>query len=786
MTADELLEQMETTPLSVESNEKCIIDPETREIEVPLTYQLLGVESDEKVERIEFQCPRIVGDNIDLSELQIRINFRNANQETDQYIVEDVTTDGENITFSWLLSRKATAYKGTVSFIVCAVKISGDSITNEWNTTLAESEVLEGLEVDTPSPSEEQSDVIAQLLQIMKDTSDQAVEAVESAEATAKQAIEDYTEQMKATIPEDYTEMVKKVDMLERTKAPAIYQTVSGESLQIEDSADAPMAGLRVFGKSRQVKTTGAQLIPCPIDEELESYDGFVAAISKDNGIEVTLKTGFNPINTNADIYFAGGYQTNEESNYELQPQIPAGQYHLHIDDETFNRFLFYIVVWRNEASNVLSSGTTQDIDITIQENDKFRIFIRPKTGTTTGTYTINPMLNSGSTALPWEPYTGGKPSPSSDYTQEIEIPGSKGSVAIENAGANLIKYPYLTSSITNNGIQYNVEEGNIIANGTASGESILTIYSLPFKKGKNYYLQGCPKNGSIITYRLEFGNGGAYDLGNGAKYSPTFDGYTNINIQINKGVTVNNLVFRPMLNEGPSALPWEPYHTPQKLTISTPNGLPGIPVDSGGNYTDSDGQQWICDEIALERGKYVQRVKKVVYDGSEEEGWHMSGTASEKYRVGNHNMQNSVLGSESNVTKAICMCSNYQIITANNTYTNIEGFSVDPNGLIFIYDKNYNTQNSINDYKNYLSEHPMTVIYALATPIETDLSEEELTSYAALRTNYPTTVVTSDSDPEVGIEVEYVADTKTFVENKINELKQLLAGTQSLLVDLT
>lgn len=224
MTADELLEQMETTPLSVESNEKCIIDPETREIEVPLTYQLLGVESDEKVERIEFQCPRIVGDSIELSELQIRINFRNANQETDQYIVEDVMVDGENITFSWLLSRKVTAYQGTVSFIVCAVKISGDSITNEWNTTLAESEVLEGLEVDTPSPSEEQSDVIAQLLQIMKDTSDQAVEAVESAVATAKQAIQtEGTTQIGAvqqkgqevlgSIPEDFTvQMTGKLD----------------------------------------------------------------------------------------------------------------------------------------------------------------------------------------------------------------------------------------------------------------------------------------------------------------------------------------------------------------------------------------------------------------------------------------------------------------------------------------------------------------------------------------------------------------------------------------------
>ena len=45
-----------------------------------------------------------------------------------------------------------------------------------------------------------------------------------------------------------------------------------------------------------------------------------------------------------------------------------------------------------------------------------------------------------------------------------------------------------------------------------------------------------------------------------------------------------------------------------QTLPISTPTGLRGIPVDSGGNYTDADGQQWVCDEIDFERGKYVQR----------------------------------------------------------------------------------------------------------------------------------------------------------------------------------
>lgn len=184
MTAEELLAQMESEimPLSVESPDKCVIDPESREIVIPETYQIFGVESDEKVERIEFECPKIVGDNIDLSKLQIRINYQNANGDKDQYIVEDVETNGDNIEFSWLLSRKVTMYRGTVNFVVCAVKVSGETIQNEWNTTLATSQVLEGLEVDTPEPTEEQSDVITQLLNIVKQTSESSVQAVKQAE----------------------------------------------------------------------------------------------------------------------------------------------------------------------------------------------------------------------------------------------------------------------------------------------------------------------------------------------------------------------------------------------------------------------------------------------------------------------------------------------------------------------------------------------------------------------------------------------------------------------------
>lgn len=69
-------------------------------------------------------------------------------------------------------------------------------------------------------------------------------------------------------------------------------------------------------------------------------------------------------------------------------------------------------------------------------------------------------------------------------------------------------------------------------------------------------------------------------------------------------------------LEIGAEATAYEPY-CEQLLTLPTPNGLPGIPVTSGGNYTDQNGQQWVCDEVDLERGVKVQRVDKAAFDST-------------------------------------------------------------------------------------------------------------------------------------------------------------------------
>ena len=144
----------------------CTVDDDTRLVTIPEKYKKLGVESDEKAKRIWFRFPKLVGNNgVDLSAIGVRVNFRNANGDGDIYIAEDLTTDGDYVIFSWELTRKVTAYKGHVSFVVCAVKSATDGTTkNEWNTTLnKECEVLEGLEV-SEQIAQENPDIIEYIL----------------------------------------------------------------------------------------------------------------------------------------------------------------------------------------------------------------------------------------------------------------------------------------------------------------------------------------------------------------------------------------------------------------------------------------------------------------------------------------------------------------------------------------------------------------------------------------------------------------------------------------------
>ena len=170
-------------------NDIFTVNPESRVITVPESEKIFGVYNDGNTERKHFRCHKIVGDNIDLSAMHLYINYQNANGQKYPYLVEDVQTDGDYITFSWLIGPDVVAYKGQVKFILCAKK----DTALEWNTTLAEGVVLEGLEA-TDEVVDRNPDIIEQILTRLDNVTEIPQEKVSS-------AVEEYMAKNPINIP---------------------------------------------------------------------------------------------------------------------------------------------------------------------------------------------------------------------------------------------------------------------------------------------------------------------------------------------------------------------------------------------------------------------------------------------------------------------------------------------------------------------------------------------------------------------------------------------------------
>lgn len=221
-----------------------------------------------------------------------------------------------------------------------------------------------------------------------------------------------------------------------------------------------------------------------------------------------------------------------------------------------------------------------------------------------------------------------------------------------------------------------------------------------------------------------------------------------------------------------------------QSLTLSTPNGLPGIPVSSGGNYTDAKGQQWVCDEIDLGRGKYVQRVaEKDVYTSQNKwDGKGLWGNNDNYNTLAFYSYINGTSGEKDWDAIKYCGLSNYFVITTNLFNTSVIGFSMGdympfrvPRSLLPDWDEN---NPSSEPWVNWLRKrkeagNPLLIQYALKTPIERGLTPEEIAAYKALRTYSPTTVVSNDAGCHM--ETTYTADTKTYIDNKFAALNKTI-----------
>ena len=202
----------------------------------------------------------------------------------------------------------------------------------------------------------------------------------------------------------------------------------------------------------------------------------------------------------------------------------------------------------------------------------------------------------------------------------------------------------------------------------------------------------------------------------------------------------------------------WEPYAPLQSLSIPTPNNLYGIPVESGGNYIDATGQQWVCDEIDFERGKYIINHKKITLDGTET--WGIE-------RINEHGIVNFKYALPVAAVNKNVITSHFKMQTSLIADTTEEGFMISSGHTLYIRAKQERA-NTVEKFKEWLKTHNVTVIYGLAKPIEKDIPQEALTAYKKLHSNYPSTVVQNTEG--AGIELSYVADTKNYTGNKIKE----------------
>lgn len=179
-----------------------------------------------------------------------------------------------------------------------------------------------------------------------------------------------------------------------------------------------------------------------------------------------------------------------------------------------------------------------------------------------------------------------------------------------------------------------------------------------------------------------------------------------------------------------------------QTLTLPTPNGLPGIPVTSGGNYTDPQGQQWVCDEVDLEREVKVQRIYEVDVDGE-----------NVKFE------QADVYANLEARGMPIALYNHGQEIYAISTFTSLSWFYNADARFLYLIAANISDQLNAS-CKKQLGK----VYYVLATPIETPLSPAEIAAYKALTAYGPDTVVQAgDGD---GIKLDYQRDVNLVVKN--------------------
>lgn len=331
---------------------------------------------------------------------------------------------------------------------------------------------------------------------------------------------------------------------------------------------------------------------------------------------------------------------------------------------------------------------------------------------------------------------------PTPDAPVPIVSAGDDGSVAVKVTGKNLLDSALMNPAISAKGISAKQNsDGSYTISGTPIADDTIPIwlggnwsntvplFTIPpgsyYSNVWIYYYDGKTRTSKKDAFTLSE----PFRI-TGVMYSQPY--------AINERY---DFLIAPQLELGTTATVYSPYRE-QLLTLPTPNGLPGIPVTSGGNYTDSTGQHWVCDEVDLERGMKVQRVNAVDLSTC-----NITGTT----KLAVTKRLSILLPIRGRDYKTEALCNKLQFIVSFTQDS--PHFYVDTaNAQVFIPIGAKNPE-----------EGEYILFYALATPIENPLTPAEIAAYKALTAYGPDTVVQASDG--AGVKLVYQRDVNIAIK---------------------
>lgn len=497
----------------------------------------------------------------------------------------------------------------------------------------------------------------------------------------------------------------------------------SGSNITLNDSTLAEFKEIREDGISEQVTTTGKNLLPNTIETRVLSN----VTISKNSDGSLTL----NGTATSANNVVIG--RLDVEDGDTLTISGING-----FSDTTLQMFTSSDVAFSIGNRLQCFDGP---VTRTSQGNENITVKLYLYEGVTYNNVSIYPMIEKNSSGTSYEPFTGGEPSPSPSYEQPIT--SLTGTHHIEVCGKNLnsgLRTGYYRESdgayISSTGDSCSINPIRVIAGNTY-------IYSIDGSTIRGYAYE-YDINNNYIRRTAIVDNGRYIPSSNVAYFHYSFSDGTIANVPLDA---------KAQIELGTQATTYEPYvGTSTEITIPQGEFIGKI------NETYKDQIRLSYNETDGEYHAYLDKViGKRILNGSEGFGYN-SNDLWFYYHQQDKKIGNSPL-----------LC-DYGIYYSYDNFRNAnkpEGVSsrVD-NDLILIRNKNIT---NINDFNNWLSTHNAEIQYVLATPYTLDLGVIEMPlSY------YPITNITTDSELQPLLNVEYYRDFKGTISSMQNTIQSL------------